>query len=28
MKHLKTLPGFSWITLHCQNDRLDAPDRT
>jgi len=29
--HQKTLrisPGQSWTTLHCQNDRLGAPDRT
>jgi len=25
---LKISPGQSWITLHCQNDRLGAPDRT
>jgi len=28
-KHsLKISPGQSWTTLHCQNDRLGAPDRT
>jgi len=21
-------PGQRWTTLHCQNDRLGAPDRT
>jgi len=25
---LKISPGQSWTTLHCQNDRLRAPDRT
>jgi len=25
---LKISPGQSWTTLHCQNDRLGAPDRT
>ena len=25
---LKISPGQSWATLHCQNDRLGAPDRT
>jgi len=25
---LKILPGQSWTTLHCPNDRLSAPDRT
>jgi len=25
---LKILPGQSWTTLHCQNDRLSASDRT
>jgi len=25
---LKISPGQSWTTLHCQNDRLDARDRT
>jgi len=25
---LKISPGPSWTTLHCQKDRLDAPDRT
>jgi len=24
----KISPGQSWTTLHCQNDRLGAPDRT
>jgi len=28
MKHIKVSLGYSWTTLHCQNDRLDAPDRT
>jgi len=25
---LKISPGQSWTTLHCQNDRVGAPDRT
>jgi len=25
---IKISPDYSWTTLHCQNDRLDAPDRT
>jgi len=25
---LKISPGHSWTTLHCQNDRVGAPDRT
>jgi len=24
----KMSPGQSWTILHCQNDRLGAPDRT
>jgi len=28
MKHIKISPGYSWSTLYCQKDRLDAPDRT
>ena len=28
MKHIKISPGYSWTTLHCQNDRQGAPDRT
>jgi len=27
-KQLKISPGQSWTTLHCQNDRVGAPDRT
>jgi len=27
-KQFKISPGQSWTTLHCQNDRLGAPDRT
>jgi len=27
-KHIKISPGYSWTILLCQNDRLDAPDRT
>jgi len=27
-EHIKISPGYSWITLHCQNDRLDGSDRT
>jgi len=25
---LKISPGKSWTTLHCQDDRLGAPNRT
>ena len=25
---LKISPGQSWTTLHCQNDWVEAPDRT
>jgi len=28
MRHIKISPAYSWITIHCQNDRLDASDRT
>jgi len=28
MKHIKISLGYSWTTIYCQNDRLDAPDRT
>jgi len=27
-EHIKISPGYCWTTLHCQNLRLDAPDRT
>jgi len=27
-KHIKISPGYSWTTLHCHNNRLDAQDRT
>ena len=27
-KHIRISRAYSWTTLHCQNDRLDAPDRT
>jgi len=26
-KHIKISPEYSWTTLHCLNDWLDAPDR-
>jgi len=28
IRNIKISPGYSWTTLHCQNDRMDAPDRT
>jgi len=27
-KHIKISLGYSWTTLYCQNDRLDAPNST